>query len=83
MATFRSDRLTCVPIGCKNRIDRPVVQALRFGHRLCWACRGTVCPPEGQNTVCRAGFLPARSPATGSVPIKNPDFIIQNKKQSF
>ena len=36
MSTFRSNRLTCVLLWCKNRIDRTVVQTLPFGHRLVW-----------------------------------------------
>ena len=83
MATFRSNRLTCVLVRWKNRIDRPVVQAIRFGHRVGGYVAAQFVHLQDKSLCLERVFLPARYHATGSAHIKNPNFNVQNKKQSF
>lgn len=83
MATFRSNRLTCVLVWCKNRIDRPVVQAIQFGRRLVGHVAAQFVHLQDKALCVERAFLPARYHATGSAHIKNPNFNVQNKKQSF
>jgi hypothetical protein len=61
MATFRSNRLTCVPVGCINRIDCNVVQVIQFSHRLVGHVAAQFVHLQDK-ALCRAGFVPARSP---------------------
>jgi hypothetical protein len=64
------------------------VEAIGLSHGTALMSRQEMSNPQTVTldpslTRVPTGFLPARSPATGSVHLQNPDFIIQNKKQSF
>jgi len=81
MATFRSNRLTCVLVWCKNRIDRPVVQAI---HRLVGHVAAQFVHLQDK-ALCVERFFAGPIPRdrVSSAHIKNPNFNVQNKKQSF
>ncbi len=76
MATFRSNRLTCVLVWCKNRIDCTVVQAIQFSHRLVGHVAAQFVHLQDKALCVERVFCQPDPPATGSAHIKNPNFII-------
>ena len=67
----------------KNRIDRPVVQPIQFGQRLVGHVAAQFVHLQDKALCVERVVLPARYHATGSAHTKNPNFMVQNKKQSF
>jgi hypothetical protein len=62
MSAFRSNRLTCVLLWCKNRIDRTVVQTLPFGHRLVWRVAAPFLPACRTKHSVHSGFFASPIP---------------------
>ena len=82
MATFRSNRLTCVLVSSKDRMDRPVVQAIQFGHRLVGHVRAQFVHLQDK-ALCLKRVASDTRDQVPSHMTKKSNFNVQNKKQSF